>query len=135
MSRWRDETARVIRYACSGGLNTLLGFAVIFSLTWLGSSPFIANIAGYAVGLVVGFFVSKLFVFRSKKLGAGQIVKYLFAFVISYLANLWVLHLTLHRYELAPMLCQALAAFTYTAIMYVLSRYVVFDVSHGNKGA
>jgi len=62
---WRTEAVYLARYAGSGVLNTLVGFSVIFLLMGLGAAPLLANIGGYAVGFVLGFIVSRRFVFRS----------------------------------------------------------------------
>lgn len=125
-SLWRGESAYLGRYAGSGALNTLVGFAVIFLLMWLGASPFVANTGGYLVGLCLGFVVTKKFVFRS----AGRIhieaLHYLGTFLVCFAANLLVLKLLLEYTRCNVNLAQLIAAVFYTGLMYLLTRHVVF---------
>ncbi|OGS93138.1 MAG: hypothetical protein A3K04_08435 [Gallionellales bacterium RBG_16_56_9] len=126
MSRWRSESAYLGRYAGSGALNTVGGFAVIFLLMWLGVSPFIANVSGYLVGLILGFFASKKFIFRSEGHITSEGIRYLAAFLASFVLNLLVLRFALDSLHWNANLAQLLAAATYTAIMYPLTRWLVF---------
>lgn len=128
MSSWRGETAYLSRYAGSGVLNTVTGFAVIFLLMWLGVSPFIANICGYLVGLVLGFVVSRKFVFRSGGRLAAESMRYLAAFLACVALNLLVLRLALNHLHWNAIPAQLLAAMTYTTLMYLLTRWLVFDI-------
>ncbi len=127
MSRWRSESAYLGRYAGSGALNTLVGFAVIFMLMWLGISPFIANVAGYAVGFILGFVLSKKFVFRSNGHFVAEGVRYLIAFIISFSCNLLALHFALTVLNFHAAIAQIAAAASYTLIMYLLIRIFVFS--------
>ncbi len=126
MSRWRNESAYLTRYAGSGLLNTAAGFAVIFLLMALGTSPFIANIGGYAVGFLLGFVVSKKFVFRSEGHFVSESIRYLAAFVACFVLNLLALQVALSSLHLAGMPAQLLAAAVYTGTMYICTRWFVF---------
>jgi len=127
MSIWRSESAYIGRYAGSGVLNTLVGFSVIFALMWLGVSPLIANAGGYLAGLVMGFFMAKKVVFRSEGHVTTEGIRYLAAFLASFLANLLVLQCALDMLHMNAILAQLIAAATFTTIMYLLSRWLVFS--------
>lgn len=137
MSRWRSESAYLGRYAGSGALNTIAGFSVIFLLMALGVSPFLANIGGYLFGLILGFFVSKKFVFRSEGHIAWEGIRYLAAFLACFVVNLFVLQFTLNVLHWSAAFAQLLAAAAYTIIMYLLTRFLVFRTEinspHTNK--
>jgi putative flippase GtrA len=126
MSKWQTETAYLGRYVSSGVLNTLLGFFVIFILMALGVSPVIANIGGYLFGLILGFFLSKKLVFRSEGHATSESFRYLAAFIACFILNLIVLQLALSVLHWNAIFAQLLAAATYTIIMYLLSRLLVF---------
>lgn len=126
MSGWRSESAYLGRYAGSGVLNTLVGFSVIFLLMWLGVSPILANVGGYLVGLIMGFFVAKKIVFRSAGHVTTEGIRYLAAFLASYVLNLLVLQFALASLHWNVVLAQLLAAATFTTIMYLLTRWLVF---------
>lgn len=123
----------MVRYAGSGSLNTLSGFAVIFLLMWLGVSPFWANVAGYAVGFVLGFMLTKRFVFRSNGHFVTESVRYLIAFALAFLVNLLVLQLSLNALALHAIAAQLVAALSYTSLMYFLLRAYVFGVANLDK--
>lgn len=126
MSSWRSESAYLGRYAGSGALNTIAGFSVIFLLMALGASPLLANVGGYLFGLILGFFVSKKFVFRSEGHITSEGIRYLAAFLACFVVNLLVLQFTLDVLHLDAILAQLLAAAAYTIIMYLLTRLLVF---------
>lgn len=129
MSRWRNESAYLGRYAGSGALNTIAGFAVIFALMALGFSPYIANIGGYLAGFILGFVVSKKFVFRSNGHFVSESIRYLIAFLICFFLNLAALEVALTTLHMNALLAQFLAAIVYTGTMYLFTRWFVF--SHG----
>ncbi|HCJ51732.1 MAG: GtrA family protein [Gallionellales bacterium CG_4_10_14_3_um_filter_54_96] len=125
MSRWRSEAALLTRYAGSGALNTLAGFTVIFALMALDFSPYTANIGGYLAGFILGFGVSKKFVFRSNGHFVGESLRYLVAFLLCFGLNLLALKLALT--QLNAFAAQAIAALVYTASMFLLTRWFVFS--------
>lgn len=131
MPSWRSESAYLGRYAGSGVLNTLAGFSVIFLLMALGVSPLLANIGGYLSGLMLGFLLSKKFVFRSEGHVTSEGVRYLAAFASCFALNLLVLEFALDKLHWNAALAQLLAAATYTVLMYLLSRWLVFTPHSG----
>ena len=126
MSKWLAESIYLGRYVCSGSFNTVSGFAVIFLMMWLGFSPFLANVAGYTVGFILGFVITKKFVFRSNGHFITESFRYLIAFVFSFLVNLLVLRISLDGMKLHVVAAQVVAAGCYTLLMYLLARFFVF---------
>ncbi len=126
MSSLRRESAYLSRYAGSGVLNTVAGFATIFLLMAFGASPFLANVAGYLVGLVLGFTVSRKFVFVSQGHVTSEALRYLVAFLFCFTLNLLTLGFALESLQWHAVAAQLLAAAVYTFSMYLLSRYLVF---------
>ena len=126
ISDWHREAKYLTRYAGSGVVNTIAGFIVIFSAMASGFSPLVSNIAGYAVGFILGFVLSKKFVFRSNGHFVGESVRYLVAFLISFFFNLLVLHFALTFLNLHVVVSQVSAAGSYTLLMYLMTRLLVF---------
>jgi len=126
---WWKEATYLTRYAGSGLFNTIVGFIVILSATALGFSPIISNITGYSIGFTLGFVLTKKFVFRSNGHLVAESVRYLIAFVISFLFNLFVLRLTLIYMNYHVVASQVAAAVSYTLLMYILTRSFVFDTT------
>lgn len=128
MFKWQNELNYLSRYVGTGALNTIVGWIVIFLLMAKGASPILANISGYFVGLVLGFLVSKNFVFHSAGRSRDEVARYLVAFVISFLLNLSALHFLLEVLYWNQNIAQAVAAIVYTVIMYFLTRFFVFVI-------
>ena len=123
---WKEATY-ITRFAGSGIINTIIGFVVIFSAMALGFSPMVSNVTGYAVGFMLGFVLSKRFVFRSNGHLVTESIRYLAAFLISFLFNLLVLHLALVYLNYHAVVSQVAAAISYTLLMYTLTRLYVFN--------
>lgn len=126
MFNWHTESKYLGRYAGSGFANTLCGFATIFLMMWLGFSPLSANVAGYAVGIFIGFILTKRFVFRSNGHIVTESFRYLIAFTISFICNLLALRASLDIVQLNPFLAQIVSAAFFTISMYILTRLFVF---------
>lgn len=127
MSRWRAESGYVGRYIGSGWLNTAVGFSVIFLSMWMGNSPIVSNVAGYAVGLFLGFIFARSFVFRSTGTPASEGLRYIGAFLASFFINLSILTVMHKIFHWDPVVSQLFAAAGYTASMYAFSRWLVFS--------
>ena len=115
-------------------VNTIVGFIVIFSAMALGFSPVVSNITGYAVGFILGFVLSKKFVFRSNGHFVTESIRYLIAFIISFLFNLLVLRVALTYLNLHAVTSQIAAAVSYTILMYIMIRLFVFGQHRRNLG-
>tara|TARA_A200000113_G_scaffold213178_1_gene215371 strand:- start:142 stop:546 length:405 start_codon:yes stop_codon:yes gene_type:complete len=127
MFKWRSESNYLSRYVGSGALNTIIGWSVIFLLMAIGTSPILANISGYLLGLVLGFVISKNFVFRSAGTARDEGKRYFIAFVISFIFNLLALQFSLEVLHWNQNVAQVVAAITYTVFMYFLSLHFVFE--------
>jgi len=123
---WTKETGYLKRYAGSGIVNTIVGFAVIFLAMAVGFSPIMSNVAGYAIGFILGFVLSKKFVFRSNGYFVAESIRYIVAFIISFLFNLFILHFVLDTLNFNAFAAQVVAAASYTLLMYILTRTFVF---------
>lgn len=82
----------------------------------------------------MGFVLSKKFVFRSNGQFVTESVRYLVAFIISFLFNLLVLRLALIYLNFHVVTAQVAAAASYTLLMYILSRFFVFSPKRERAG-
>lgn len=126
MFNWENKFGYISRYLTSGVLNTVVGFAVIFFLMMLGISPVTSNIVGYMVGIMLGFTLSRGFVFKSNGSIIGEGWRYIVCFAISFVINLFVLIYALESLHLSKEISQIFAAATYTLLMYIFSYYLIF---------
>lgn len=121
-----QEFVYIVRYSFSGLINTIIGLLIIFLLMHLNFSPFIANIGGYAIGLISSFIFSKKFVFRSNGHFAKEGILFLACFFLCFLLNLFLLYISINIVNLKPMISQIIASIGYTGSMYIMTRCFVF---------
>jgi putative flippase GtrA len=126
MFKCLNEYSHLRRYIASGALNTIVGFSIIFLLTAFGISPFLANICGYLAGFILGFFVTKKFVFNSKDRYFEEGLRYLIAFLACFLLNFLVLSIAIREFQISALIAQIFATVAYTLSMYLTLRYFVF---------
>lgn len=129
-----DSGKQALRFLLTGGLNTLVGFAVIWALLVAGVPDISANITGYAVGLVLSFFVNRSWTFeQSARPTTREVALFGFAFAIAYSANLAVI-MTGQGMGLSgnPLLHLA-GVGVYTIVFFLLSKTVVYAPSRGES--
>ena len=118
--------SRFIRFCITGGLNTLVDFAVLWVLTVpLQASPYLSQILSYSAGMLNSYCINRSWTFGSKNRFFGsEMLRFL-------LVNLCVLGVSVGAiYLLAqrlPMLAAKLFTTGITMILgFVLNRLVVF---------
>jgi putative flippase GtrA len=130
MPEGRTLFVSLIRYAMVGLANTILGMAIILGLQLgLGVRPYLANAAGYAAGLVLGFLLNRRFVFASDATFWRSAPRYGVAALLAFAANQIVLSLAIRALgpsALAGAVAQVLAVACYTALFFGLCRLWIF---------
>jgi putative flippase GtrA len=122
--------ALVARFGLAGLASTAVGFAVIAVLdAGLHVAPTLANLAGYLVGVPLGFVLNRRLVFRHEGPAAAAGAKYLVAVFGAFCLNQLVLRLAGGSLGpgAAPHLAAQLAGMaTYTITTFLAARYWVF---------
>lgn len=118
----------VYKFILVGILNTAIGLSTIFLGLYLGFGNLMANIFGYAVGLVSAYLLNKYFVFKTKKnaFKKRELFFFIMTFALSYLANIMVLYFLLH-FGAHPYLAQTFAMGTYSVINFLLNKFITFN--------
>jgi putative flippase GtrA len=120
----------ILRFGLAGLINTGFGFAVIAGLDLgLHVRPAIANAAGYAFGICIGFILNRNFVFKSRTtvFTAGE--RYLIAMLVAFSLNQIVLQIAgrvLGSGYYPHLGAQLVGMVTYTMTSFVACRYWVF---------
>ena len=113
-----------IRYNLVGIVNTMVGFSIIFSLMFMGVSPVLSNLMGYAIGSVVSFYLNSRYTFKSTQTTKAQVVKFFTILLSSYFLNLLTLQWLLELIN--PYLAQFFSAVVYTVSSFLLVKFIVF---------
>ncbi|WP_395327363.1 GtrA family protein [Novosphingobium sp. BL-8H] len=134
---WRGELATLIRFVLVGAANTAIGYALILCWLYAGLGDYAANVAGFAMGLPISWALHRKLTFRARhRPDGGELVRYVLAFLTAYGANLAVIVLGRAAGLGAggagatgvsgSALLQGLAVCTYAAVLFVLTRLIVF---------
>jgi putative flippase GtrA len=126
----RETVGLIARFGLVGLINTAIGFAVVVLLDpILGISPALANAASYAVGITVGFLLSRGFVFRSRAGLSATGLRYLIAALGAFALNQLVLRLAglaLGAGSAQHIAAQLSAMAVYSVAFFLLCRLWVF---------
>ena len=134
----KDELLRVLRFGLAGLANTLVGGAAILVLQLqFGANPFAANAGGFAIGMALGFFLSRAFVFRVQDNSRATKLRYVAAVALAFALNQLVLAMLSGAMTgaIAAALVQGAAVASYTIALFALSRFWVFADLSGRDGA
>lgn len=116
---------QAVRYGIVGVVNTGIGYLVILGLHAQGASLVLANLGGYAAGLAVSYLGNRAWTFGASRTVGAELPLYL-----AVVAGCFVLNLGAVRLLLAAGLpfaaAQAVGVFTYSTIMFMGLRHVVF---------
>ena len=125
---------QIITFCGVGGLNTLLSLAIILGLSELLHVHYVlANIIGYAAGLVSGFIMHKRITFKAQTIGsadARQFITFMVVFAVGYAAQLGVLMLLVEQMHTPNIPAQIMAWVVYVAISFAGHKYFTF---HGGR--
>lgn len=118
------------RFGLAGLVNTGVGLSVIAGLDLgLHVAPPLANAAGYAVGVAIGFVLNRGFVFKDDGHIGRTGSKYLGAVAVAFVANQAVLLAAGHLYShmaLGRLAAQITAMGSYTLLLFALCKVWVF---------
>lgn len=114
-----------------GGLNTALSLLIILVLSeFMGLHYILANVIGYAAGLISGFIMHKKITFRSQKSTRSvknQALIFVIIFMIGYLSQLGLLMILVESIKLPNMPSQIMAWALYVALSFTGNKFFTFD--------
>lgn len=110
-----------------GVINTVVGFGIIFLLTFLGVFPELSNFLGYLIGIIFSFFLNNTITFSQNKIDKKQgLIKFVLSMGIAYLVNLLVLFLSYRILEINVYFSQIIAGASYTLFGFLISKFFVW---------
>jgi len=119
---------QLFKYSIVGIFNTAIGLTVIyFFFNVLSFNYIIANIIGYACGLVNSFVWNKNWTFKSSQHYSKEIVPFLIVFGISYAANLLAVIISVEFIKIHPNIAQILGIAAYSSTNFLINRYWTFS--------
>jgi len=123
MTSWSRHSAR---FAAVGiGSNVVL-YLLYLILTWLGMGHKSAMSGLYLLGMVQTFLLNKTWTFAYRGNMHAALGRYLVAYALGYLLNLWMLTLFVDSMGLPHQLVQGLAIPAVAVTMFLIQRHWVF---------
>ncbi len=122
-----EARLQFLKFIVVGMLNTAISLAVIYVCMFLGMYYKIANLTGYAVGVINSFIWNKHWVFRAK---GGNVYREIglfgITFLICYGVQYLMLLLLVNQLEVNTYISQFLAMGIYTVSNFLLNRLITF---------
>lgn len=132
----KDFFSRFIVFCGVGGINTIVSLTIILGLSELAGVHYVpANVAGYAAGVVLGFFLHKHITFRAgqRKGVSRQFLFFLLVFLCAYIIQLCGLIVFVRLFGIYPALAQILSWVIFIVINYTGNKLITFSShKHGD---
>ena len=127
-TKYMDTIRQFIKFLLVGVLNTLVGLSIIYSLMYfLGVGPFLSNLLGYAVGIVVSYNLNKIWTFNSSKAARRSFPRFVLVVAVAYIANIFMVYVSVINFRIDPYVSQLIGLAFYTVLVYAGSRKLVFQ--------
>lgn len=115
------------RYLIVGVINTIIGYGIIFSLMYIGVSPEISNIIGYAIGICVSYVLNKIYTFKSKTHPKREFPKFVISLLLAYVLNFFTLLICIRMIHINAYMSQIISGIVYTLSSFVFAKYFAFN--------
>lgn len=106
--------------------NSIVGYAIIFLLMFLGLNPMASNFFGYLISFTISYFTHKKFSFSTRTASTAAYGKYALVVLIAYFSNLYILEMLISDILINEYLAQVIAGSVYIGLSFILTRRFVF---------
>ncbi|WP_434989310.1 GtrA family protein [Xanthomonas melonis] len=111
-----------VRFLISGGINTVATYATYLALLQATSYK-VAYTAAYVFGIVIAFFVNRLFVFQTHR-GWRSLLLFPFVYLTQYVVSLAVVFAWVEHFGFSATLAPLMAILVTVPLTFLLSRFV-----------
>lgn len=120
---YRKMTGEFLRYLVMGGTNTIVAYAIyLLLLQWMRYE--IAYSIGYAVGIVMAYALSAVFVFR-QPMRKRSAMRFPLVYLAQFLISLGLLRLAVEVIHIPQWLALGFAVVLTIPVTFMLSRWVL----------
>ena len=116
-----------LKYLSIGGLSNGLGYVLYIGLTLLGGSPVLSMSVVYVASGAIAFTANRTWTFESNRGTGATVIRYVLVQFVGYVTNLSMLDWLYHGLGLPHYLVQLTAIGVVAIMMFLLSRYCVFN--------
>ncbi|MBV4419928.1 GtrA family protein [Clostridium tyrobutyricum] len=122
-----NKNKQFIKYAISGTINTCITLIVYNILIKLGVNYMVSNAIGYFLGIVNGFILNEIWVFKSHKTIYILFIKFIIVNVMSLLFSTGLLFFLVNEFDFNKIIAQLITTIVTGLINYTLNRLWTFS--------
>ena len=123
---WRVWFKQLARYGILGTINNIFGYILYLLLTNFGLTPKLTMTMLYGVGMFVGFFYVKRFIFPCVGSVTYIGIRYVVAHFSGYILNFFILFLFVDVMKYPHQLVQAFSIITVAGFLFLTFKFYVF---------
>ena len=117
----------ILRFVITGAANSVFGFTIIMVALWFGLRDVLANLSGFAGGLLLGFVTNRYWTFEVRgRVRLAEVARYLAGFALAWSLNIAVVLAGIRAGFAGSPLIHLAGIAVYSASFYVISRRFVF---------
>lgn len=118
---------RFILFLLVGGMNTIIGIAMMITFFYITGNPYIANITAYAIGFFLSFWLQDIITFGDiKNKSRARIIAYSATYFVAFLVNFVFLSIFLQNFDLPKEVIFILSSGVFALTSYLLINNFVF---------
>lgn len=118
---------KFIKYAISGTINTLITLLIYNILIQIGMNYMVSNVIAYFLGIINGFILDKIWVFKSNKKIVPLFSKFIIVNMISLFFNSLILFILVNNIGLDSILSQLISTISTGIFNYIMNRVWTFS--------
>ena len=115
-----------IIYGVVGIINTIVGYGIMFGLTFMGVMPEVANALGYGIAFIVSYLLNRRFTFQSKHTHRRDFTRFVIASTLAYITNLLTLIICYRILSWSEYISLIIASIVYVIVGYLLHKFWTF---------
>ncbi|MFL0195027.1 GtrA family protein [Clostridium sp. WILCCON 0269] len=121
------EKEEFIKYAISGTINTLITLTIYNVLIRIGVNYMVSNVIGYFIGIVSGFILDKVWVFKSDKKVFNLFAKFIIVNITSIVFSSIILFTLVNYICIDNILAQLIATISTGIFNYTMNKLWTFS--------
>jgi putative flippase GtrA len=117
-----------LRFLFTGGLNTIICLILFAILINVGLNYLLASTMVFIFGVIEGYLLSAVFVFRHK-INFRPLLHYSLVYLVSYVVNITLLYICVDFIKLSELNGQIVTSLLVAALNYALVKKLVFKIN------
>jgi putative flippase GtrA len=117
-----------LRFLFAGGLNTVICLILFAILINIGLNYLLASTMVFIFGIIEGYLLSAVLVFRHK-INFRPLLRYSLVYLVSYVVNITLLYICVDFIKLSELNGQIITSLLIAALNYALVKKLVFKIN------